>query len=142
MKNILIDAGPIIALFDKDDSYHETVLVFMEKFKGHLYTTWPVITEVTHMLSFNPKVQVLFLEWLMRDALNIINLEKPQIARIMHLINKYSDLPMDLADSSLVVIAEMKGITEIITIDSDYFVYRLKGNKMLKNVLNLDKCNK
>ncbi len=114
----------------------------MEKFKGHLYTTWPVITEVTHMLSFNPKVQVLFLEWLMRDALNIINLEKPQIARIMHLINKYSDLPMDLADSSLVVIAEMKGITEIITIDSDYFVYRLKGNKMLKNVLNLDKCNK
>ncbi|HQE59699.1 MAG TPA: PIN domain-containing protein, partial [Spirochaetota bacterium] len=103
--------------------------------KGHLHTTWPVITETAHILGFNSKVQILFLEWLKRDALNIVNLEKIHLERIIELTDKYSDLPMDLADSSLVVVAEMTGIKEIATIDSDYYVYRLKGNKSLKNVL-------
>jgi len=135
VRNILIDAGPLIALFDKDDKFHDIAINFLQKYKGHLHTTWPVITETAHILGFNSKVQILFLEWLKRDALNIVNLEKIHLERIIELTDKYSDLPMDLADSSLVVVAEMTGIKEIATIDSDYYVYRLKGNKSLKNVL-------
>jgi predicted nucleic acid-binding protein len=86
------------------------------------------------MLNFNSKVLVLFLEWLKRDALTIMNLEKAHLSRIIELINKYSDLPMDLADSSLVVIGEMTGVNKIATIDSDYYVYKLKGNKTFENV--------
>jgi uncharacterized protein len=135
VQNILIDAGPLIALFDRDDAYHKKVLTFLEKFKGHLYTTWPVITETTHLLSFRTDVQISFLEWLKRDALNIINLEKIHLERIIELTKKYSNVPMDLADSSLIVVAEMTGMKEILTIDSDYYIYRLKGNKALKNAL-------
>ena len=136
MQNILIDAGPLIALFDKDDKYHSNTLSFLEDFKGRLITTWPVITEVSHMLSFSTDVQISFLEWLRRDALEIINLEKIHLERIIELSKKYSNVPMDLADSSLLVIAEMTGIKEIVTIDSDYYIYRIKGNKALKNVLS------
>lgn len=76
MQNILVDAGPLIALFDRDDKYHAIVISFLQKFRGRFITTWPVITEVFHMLSFSADVQIAFLEWLRRDALDIVSLEK------------------------------------------------------------------
>ena len=42
---------------------------------------------------------------------------------------------MDLADASLIVIAELTGINDIISIDNDYFIYRTKSKKALKNLL-------
>jgi len=62
MKNTLIDAGPLIALFDKDDQYHKAVIKFLKEFKGNFITSWPVLTEVTHLLSFNVNIQIDFLE--------------------------------------------------------------------------------
>ncbi len=136
MKNILIDAGPLIALFDKDDSYHNSVITFLKNFEGNLITCWPVITEVTHLLSFNVNVQINFLEWLKRDAIKIINLKYEHLDRIIELTKKYSNVPMDLADSSLMIISELTDIKEIATIDSDYYIYRTKSKKALKNVLD------
>ncbi len=135
MKNIIVDAGPLIALFDKDDKYHNSVIKFLKKFDGQLITSWPVITEVTHLLSFNVNVQIDFLEWLKREAVAIINLENIHLERIIQLSKKYSDVPMDLADSSLIVIAELTNITDIITIDSDYYIYKTKNKKSLNNIL-------
>ena len=135
MKNIIVDAGPLIALFDKDDKYHNSVLKFLKTFDGQLITSWPVITEVTHLLSFNVNVQIDFLEWLKREAVTIVNLENIHLERIIQLSKKYSDVPMDLADSSLIVIAELKNITDIITIDSDNYIYKTKNKKLLNNLL-------
>jgi len=135
VKNILVDAGPLIALFDKDDKYHNPVINFLKQFKGNLITTWPEITEVTHLLSFNINVQIDLLEWLKREAITIINLENNHLDRIIELSKKYSDVPMDLADSSLIVIAELTNIDDIITIDSDYYVYKTKNQKSLNNLL-------
>lgn len=134
MRNILVDAGPLIALFDRDDRYHNSVVKFLKKFNGNLLTTWPVITEVSHLLSFNINVQIDFLEWLKREAVTIINLENEHLDRIIQLSKKYSDVPMDLADSSLIVIAELTGINDILSIDSDYFIYRTKHKKALNNL--------
>ena len=135
MKNIIVDAGPLIALFDKDDKYHNSVIKFLKTFDGQLITSWPVITEVTHLLSFNVNVQIDFLEWLKREAVTIVNLENIHLERIIQLSKKYSDVPMDLADSSLIVIAELTNITDIITIDSDYYIYKTKNKKSLNNIL-------
>jgi len=135
VKNIIVDAGPLIALFDKDDKYHNSVIKFLKTFDGQLITSWPVITEVTHLLSFNVNVQIDFLEWLKRKAVTIVNLENIHLERIIQLSKKYSDVPMDLADSSLIVIAELTNITEIITIDSDYYIYKTKNKKLLNNIL-------
>ncbi|HOW81986.1 MAG TPA: PIN domain-containing protein [Spirochaetota bacterium] len=135
MKSTLVDAGPLIALFDSDDRYHASVIDFLRKFKGKLITTWPVITEVTHMLSFNVHVQIDFLEWLRREAVEIMNIDKEHLDRIIQLSRKYSNVPMDLADSSLVVIAELTGINDILSIDSDYYIYRTKSRKALNNIL-------
>jgi predicted nucleic acid-binding protein len=135
MRSTLVDAGPLIALFDRDDAYHETVKSFMEGFRGKLLTTWPVITETSHMLSFSLRAQVGFMTWLKRNAMQVFPLEIEHIDRLIQLMTKYSTLPLDLADGSLLIAAEKYGILEILTIDSDYSIYRTSAGKTLRNVL-------
>lgn len=136
MKNILIDAGPIIALFNKNDKYHHKVLSYLKGYIGRLFCTWPVITEVSHMLRFSLEAQIDFLKWVRAGALEISPIELADIERIIQLADKYSNVPMDLADASLIVIAEKLKIQEILTIDSDYYIYRTAHKEMLSNVLD------
>lgn len=137
MRRCLIDAGPMIALFDKDDDYHKPVLKLISSFEGRLVTSWAVITEVLHMLDFNVNVQIDFLKWVERDAIEIPVLNKGHISRITELSEKYSDIPMDFADATLMVISETEKINEIITIDSDFHVYRNIRKEMLKNIFEI-----
>ncbi|MDM8517313.1 hypothetical protein QUF76_14015 [Desulfobacterales bacterium HSG16] len=60
MKNTLIDAGPFIALFDRNDRFHEPVKNFLRRYRGTLISTWQVLTETTHMLDFCIEVQTDF----------------------------------------------------------------------------------
>ncbi|MBI9108761.1 MAG: PIN domain-containing protein [Spirochaetales bacterium] len=139
MKNTLIDAGPIIALFNKNDKYHEKIKDFLKNYKGLLLSTWPVVTEVSHMLDFNVQTQIDFLTWVDLGGIAIENIDNEDIARIIELSKKYSDVPMDLADASLVVLSEKKNIKEIITIDSDYYIYRTIKKEMIENIFNYEK---
>lgn len=52
MESLLIDAGPLIALFNKRDRYHANMLEFLKKQEAIYWTTWPVITEASHLLDF------------------------------------------------------------------------------------------
>ncbi len=134
MKSTLVDAGPLIALFDKSDQFHRTAVEFLKGFRGVLLTTWPVITETSHMLSFSTKAQINFLEWIHRGGLQIGELNHTHVARLIALSQKFDDAPMDLADASLIVASEMYSITEIVSIDSDFYVYRNISNQFLTNV--------
>lgn len=136
MKNTLIDAGPLIALFNKNDKYHEKVKKFIKQYDGILTTSWPVITEACHMLDFNISAQIDFLKWVKLGGLKIEDIKSTEIDKIIQLSEKYSDIQMDLSDASLVVISERLRIKEIITIDSDYFIYRTTEREMLKNIFN------
>lgn len=137
MQKTLIDAGPMIALFDKSDRYHKQVVKFLKNYAGELVTTWPVVTEVSHMLDFNIKVQIDFLKWLDLGAVSIHQTLSGDIKRIIALSEKYMDVPMDLADSSLIVASEKLGIKDILTIDSDYDIYRTIKKEPLNNLLVL-----
>ena len=139
MKNTLIDAGPLIALFNKSDKYHEKIKEFIKNYTGLLTTSWPVITEVCHMLDFNINAQIDFLKWIKLGGLKVEDIETEEIDKIIKLSEKYYDIPMDLADATLIVISERLGIKEIITIDSDYYIYRTTEREMLINIFNLKK---
>jgi predicted nucleic acid-binding protein len=137
MKNTLIDAGPMIALFNSDDKYHARIMDFLKAYKGMFITTWPVITEVSYMLNYNTNVQIDFLKWINRGGVKIEEIGESDIERIMELSQKYSDIPMDLADASLIIISERSNIKDIISIDSDYNIYRTADKKMLTNIFDL-----
>lgn len=134
LNSILIDAGPIIALFDKDDKYHQKIKEFVRNGKCKFITTTAVITEVSHMLDFNVNVQIDFLEWIMKGGVALHDVTQNDISRIIELTRNYSDRPMDFADATLVIVAEKTGIRKIVSIDSDFNIYRLPGKVMIENI--------
>ncbi|MDR0876532.1 MAG: PIN domain-containing protein [Treponema sp.] len=137
LNTVLIDAGPLIALFDKDDKYHKKIKKFVSNGRFKFVSTTAVFTEVTHMLDFNINVQIDFLEWVMNRGIVLCEILQSDIAGIIVLTRKYADRPMDFADATLVVAAEKTGIRKIISIDSDFDIYRLPGNVKIKNVFSI-----
>jgi predicted nucleic acid-binding protein len=133
-RNILIDAGPLIALFSSRDHYHSRAVSFIRSFDGLLWSTWPVITEASHMLSFNIQAQLNLLKWISRGGIQMIEVTKEDIELLVDLTHKYQDVPMDLADATLIVAAEKMNIKQIASIDSDFYVYRTVRNEYLRNL--------
>jgi predicted nucleic acid-binding protein len=86
------------------------------------------------MLDFSIDAQILFFEWIMKEGVLLQEIQQKDITRIIELTKKYSDRPMDFADATLVIAAEKTGIREIISIDSDFDIYRLLGKEMIRNV--------
>ena len=110
MLKTLIDSGPLIALFDKSDKYHYQVLAFLKGFQGELITTWSVITEVSHMLDFNLQVQLDFFKWIELGGIRLYEISQKELFEIRIMMEKYSDIPMDLADSTLMYVANKESI--------------------------------
>lgn len=134
MRSILVDAGPLIAFQDRSDRHHRRVAQFLQAYEGALLTTWPVLAEACHFLP--ERAQIRFLRWAAKGALNVFELPDAALSTIADWKEKYRDLPMDLADATLLWVADQTGITEILTIDlRDFAAYRLSGNKALKPVI-------
>ena len=134
LNTVLIDTGPLIALFDKDDKYHLSVIDFIKDGNYRFVSTIAVLTEVMYMLDFNTAVQLNFLEWIMKEGVIIHEIKQSNIKRIIDLTKKYSDRPMDFADATLVIAAEERGIRQIISIDSDFDIYRLYNKMKIENI--------
>ncbi len=112
----LIDSGPLIALFDKDDNYHQWAIEFIHDNTAELVTTIATINEVLHALSFERKAQLDFLRWVDRGAITVAPITEDDISRLWELTLKYPNHPVDLADTSLVVLAERLDISTVVTV--------------------------
>ena len=134
MLDLLVDTGPLVAWFDRRDADHARVAAFFDAFEGRLLSTWPVLTEVCHLLpeSLVPR----FMEWVARGGLSVVELPASAAGVLAARMQKYADLPMDLADTSLLWLAEAEGLDEIATLDErDFGVYRTTRGTHLRNVL-------
>lgn len=136
MRKILIDSGPLIALFDASDKYHDKVINFIKSNIYPLVTTIASVTETLHLLDFNRNAQIDFMEWIYRGAVEIHNIENDDFGRIKELTEKYRDLPMDFADSCLVYLAEKLKVNTIATIDRDFTIYRIQGRRKFEIILS------
>jgi len=132
--SVLIDAGPLIALFDSSDKYHRKIRSFLKDNPFRYVSTVAVFTEVSHMLDFNTAVQRDFYEWVMYKGVIISDINQNDLLRLIELTDKYSSLPMDFADATLVITAEKTGIRQIISIDRDFDIYRLPGKEQIQNI--------
>ena len=122
---ILIDTGPLVAFFDASDTYHDLCIETLKGIKERLFTTWPVLTEAFYLLGFSWKAQDNLWEFIMRGGMEILSLDDGLQALCRTLMKKYRDLPMDLADGTLVAVAEDRKIEKIFTLDhKDFNIYR------------------
>jgi hypothetical protein len=64
-----------------------------------------------------------------RDVLSVVDLPSRAVERTRTLMAKYADIPMSLADATLVALAELRNLRRVFTLDSDFSVYRFRGRR-------------
>ena len=127
----LTDAGPLVALLDRDEPDHARCVKQLRSLSAPMLTTWPVFTEAMYLIGDGlgwPGQEALW-RVLRRGDLRVANLEAATVERTEQLMSKYRDAPMDLADASLVAVAEERGLTMVFSLDHEFHVYRMFGRR-------------
>jgi uncharacterized protein len=135
---IIVDTGAFLALFNKRDTYHAIAQQAFLNLSEPLITTYPAITETSYLLAqmVNHTVQRNFLKAICQNAFEVFQIEQNHLERMVELMERYADLPMDLADASLVVLAEHLEHGRILTVDRrDFNTYRWNNNQPFQNLL-------
>ena len=111
-------------MVDRTDLKHEACVRAFEAFGGNLVTSWPVISEAFDLLRHRDQRDFLW-EIILRRGIEVADLLFEDLRRVRSLTKQYSDQPMDLADASLVVLAERFRLRKVFTLDRRHFsVYR------------------
>jgi len=121
VRAVLVDAGPLVALIDRADPAHERCVATLKTLRDPLVTVWPAFTEAMYLLGRSWLAQKALWSRLETDALALAPLDETDAPRMRELMEKYRDLPMDLADAALVRVAERESLTEIFTLDRKHF---------------------
>jgi predicted nucleic acid-binding protein len=131
----LVDTGPLVAWFDRGDQDHGACASFFQNHSGALVSTWPVLTEVCHLIPAEMAPRVL--EWVSLGGMSIPELRGSALELMARWMQQYDDLPMDLADASLLWLAHEYGLRRMATLDRrDFGIYRLPGGESLENLLH------
>jgi predicted nucleic acid-binding protein len=133
VRSIVVDSGPLIALFDASDRYHDRAVQFVRDLSDALVTNLPVITEVVYMLDFSAQAQRDFLYW-SEGAMVIDTQTRGDFPRIRAILDKYSDLPADFPDASLVALCERLKTTVVASVDRDFTIYRTRDRSAFRNL--------
>lgn len=137
---VVVDSGPLIALFNATDRWHAPVLSWLrENQRIRLLTTWPVLTEVCALLArrLHNDAALDFLRWVEQGALEVDRPELSSLADVLAISQRFADLPFDLADACVAEAAARLGIDKVLSIDADFDVYRSRSGKRLVNVLDV-----
>lgn len=135
---IIADTGFWVALFNRNDAHHARALESSQRVRERLITTWPVLVESVHVLTHrgHQDIALRFLERCFSGAVEIMELDDQSRPRILELMRRYAALPMDLADASLVLLAERLGHGRILSTDRrDFETYRWKQRQPFENLL-------
>ena len=125
---ILTDTGPLVALLDKDDHRHSDCVAAAQHLPaGPLLTSWPCFTEAMYLLGAVGGYRYQAELWNLRAAgrLTVLDLKSAELDRMAVVMEKYQDAPMDLADASLMVVAEFRKLRRVFTLDSHFRFYCL-----------------
>jgi predicted nucleic acid-binding protein len=134
----LVDTGAVVALVNRADRHHAAAMEWFAGYRGVLLTTEAVITETAYVLAASRPHQRAALLWFQRArAASLLQVEPVADHAVLDdIIARYSTLPCDYADATLIALAEQTGVTVIATIDQrDFSVYRLRTRKPFRIVL-------
>lgn len=135
---IIADTGFWLAIANRRDQHHPAAVHCLDTLTEPLITTWPVLTETCHLLlrRVSRNAETAFIQACDQGAFEIFEMTQSNCGRLRELMHQYSDLPMDLADASLVLLAENLGHGRILSTDQpDFRTYRWKQRQPFENLL-------
>lgn len=129
MRRILVDSGILLSYYQQQEPLHQAVVEFFDQTAAQLITSPICIAEVLWLLGDPRDLRVLaaqnhLLGAVSRGGIEAIHLLPEDYARIAALNERYADLPGDFADLRLVTLSERLDVAEILSLDSDFDVYR------------------
>jgi len=133
---VLTDTGYWLALANSKDKWHQRAVEVTHQTTERLIITWPVITETCYLFDRSGvNAQTLFMQELYRNV-DIFDLNRDHINQAKELMIKYANIPMDLADASLVIAANELGSGRIFSTDQrDFAAYGWKNHHPFSNLL-------
>lgn len=135
---VIVDTGFWLALANQRDRHHQVAVERMGEIVEPLVTTWPVMTETCHLLlsRLGAASQAKFVQSYAEGAFEVFGLAFEHARRVAELMARYASQPMDLADASLVVLAEDLGHGRILSTDlRDFGTYRFEARAPFENLL-------
>ena len=130
----LTDSGPLVALLLPTDQHHARCVAVLPALSPPMVTSLPCLTEALHFLGRERgwTVQAKLWQLVVDGRLEVRPYTQEDVLRMRALMDKYSDVPMDLADASLVVLAENLNETHVFTLDSHFRAYRLRDRRAFR----------
>jgi len=127
----IVDTGPLVAFFDRREQHHDWVADRLEELDAPLLVCEPVLAETMYLLARYPNAQEAVLDLIHNGALSVAFRIDEHIGALRNLLRKYRDVPMSLADGCIVRMAELYERHAVLTLDSDFLVYRKHGRASL-----------
>lgn len=129
---VYIDSGPLFAIFSRTDSWHEWTVSQLKEISLPYYSCESVLSETFYLLNRHKITPKGLIALLTSRALIVEHLgDEESLISVCQTISKYHDLPASFADACLVRLAEKHPSSHIVTLDSDFLVYKTTKNKPL-----------
>ena len=131
----LVDTGPLVAILSKRDEHHDRCNEVLKGMAAPLFTCWPVLTEALWLLRSNPAAIQALLKSFDGTRLALLPMDETSLPWTARFMRRYQNVDAQLADASLMYLAEHQDFETVFTLDRrDFSVYRLRGHRSLRIV--------
>jgi predicted nucleic acid-binding protein len=130
---LLLDTGALVSLIDRRQRTHRACVQALSSWRGIAVSTEAVLTEASHLLRHVRGGPSACISTFIDGAATLLPLTAAMLRRTRALIDRYEDLPMDLADATLVALAEELDTATVMTLDRrDFSIYRIRDRKAFR----------
>lgn len=135
---VLVDTGPIVAILSDSDQHHKRCTEELENLRPPLLTCWPVVTEAQWLLRRDEQAMDGLFRAFESGLLTLLPIDEGAMPWLASFLRRYREIEPDLADATLVYLAEQEDIPTVFTVDQrDFSVYRYRTNRRLEIIPSL-----
>ena len=133
ISRVLVDTGPLVAILSKRGQHHGTCSKALQEMDAPLFTNWPVITEALWLLRSSPAAIQALLKSFDGRSFALLPMDEGSLSWIARFTRRYQNVGAQLADASLMYLAEHQDFETVFTLDRRAFsIYRLRGNRSVR----------
>ena len=135
MTRFVIDTGPLVALLNRRDRHHTWVREVLDTVEPPLFTCEAVVSEACFLLGKLRGGRDAVLRLVSNDVVKIDFQIRVEIEPVRGLMRKFANVPMSVADACLVRMTELEPQSVIMTLDSDFRVYRRNRRQLIPTIM-------
>lgn len=135
MTRVVVDTGPIVALLNRRDRHHAWIREVFDTVEPPVFTCEAVVSEACFLLARFARGPDAVLELLANDVLKVDFQVRSEIDPLRVLMQKFASVPMSLADACLVRMTELDAESVVVTLDSDFRVYRRNRRHVIPTIM-------